>query len=209
MADGETDEALALLGEVSGGGGPIGQLASDYLERLSDDDPMVSGLCEAEALWALGVRKVAVKSADELVRGLPEDRDDKPALLLTWAGRAVSVYEAEIAQGLLDPLTFPPDGMKWRMDAVQAMVHCVQGEIDSCQSTFDKLDRTGPATGVADARATAAYLIAEDNPEAAKALVGSLQSNAAARALLATGDGSAAQDASPGGVIDNYLQSGG
>jgi len=62
---------------------------------------------------------------------------------------------------------------------------------------------------VADARATAAYLIAEDNPEAAKALVGSVQSNAAARALLATGDASAAQSASPGGVIDNYLQAGG
>jgi tetratricopeptide (TPR) repeat protein len=209
MADGETDEALELLEEASGSGGSVGRLASDYMARLSDEDSMVSGLCEAEALWALGVRKVAVKSADELVRGLPEDREDKPALLLTWAGRAVSVQEAEIAQGLLDPLTFPPEGLKWRMDAVQAMVYCVQGDIETCQSSFEKLDRTGPATGVADARATAAYLIAEENPEAAKALVGSLQSNAAARALLATGDGTAAQNASPGGVIDNYLASGG
>jgi len=209
MADGETDDALELLESIEEAGGEIGRLAADYVDRLSDEDPMVSGLCEAEALWALGVRKVAVKSADELVRGLPEDRDDKPALLLTWAGRAVSVHEAEIAQGLLDPLTFPPEGMKWRMDAVQAMVQCVQGEIDTCSASFDKLDLTGPATGVADARATAAFLIAEDNPEAAKALVGSLQSNAAARALLATGDASAAQGASPGGVIDNYLQAGG
>ena len=209
MADGETDSALELLESIEGAGGAVGRLASDYVDRLSDEDPMVSGLCEAEALWALGVRKVAVKSADELVRGLPEDREDKPELLLTWAGRAVSVHEAEIAQGLLDPLTFPPEGMKWRMDAVQAMVQCVQGDIDTCTASFDKLDRTGPATGVADARATAAYLIAEDNPEAAKALVGSVQSNAAARALLATGDASAAQSASPGGVIDNYLQAGG
>jgi len=209
MADGETDSAMELLDEAENAGGQIGRLAGRYIELLDSDDSMVSGLCEAEALWALGVRKVAVQSADELVRGLPEDLDEKPEMLLTWAGRAVSVGEAEIAQGLLDPLTFPPEGMKWRMDAVQAMVHCVNGETALCQETFDTVDKIGPEAGVADARATAAYLIAEDNPEVAKALVGSIQSNAAARALLQTGDATAAKGASPGGVLDNYLDAGG
>jgi tetratricopeptide (TPR) repeat protein len=209
MADGETDAAVNLLGGAKDAGGQVGRLAGEYLERLSSDDTMVSGLCEAEALWALGVRKVAVQSADELVRGLPEDLDEKPELLLTWAGRAVAVGEAEIAQGLLDPLTFPPDGMKWRMDAVQAMIYCVNGEYDACQSSFEKVDKAGPTAGVADARATAAYLIANDSPEVAKALVGSIQTNAAARALLETGDAAAAKEASPGGVLDNYLDAGG
>jgi hypothetical protein len=209
MADGETDAAVDLLGAAKDAGGEVGRLAGEYLDRLSSDDTMVSGLCEAEALWALGVRKVAVQSADELVRGLPEDLDEKPELLLTWAGRAVAVGEAEIAQGLLDPLTFPPDGMKWRMDAVQAMIYCVNGEYDACQSSFEKVDKAGPTAGVADARATAAYLIANDSPEVAKALVGSIQTNAAARALLETGDAAAAKEASPGGVLDNYLDAGG
>lgn len=209
MADGETEDAMELLEGARTAGGTVGRLATAYLDKLSSDDTMVSGLCEAEALWALGVRRVAVQSADELVRGLPEDLDDKPELLLTWAGRAVSVGEAEIAQGLLDPLTFPPEGMKWRMDAVQGMVLCVQDDFDGCRAAFEKADKTGPEAGVADARATAAYLIAEDHPEEAKALVGSIQSNAAARALLQTGDAGAAKGASPGGVIDNYLDAGG
>ncbi len=209
MADGETDDALELLRGAEAAGGDVGRLAARYLELLESDDPMTAGLCEAEALWALGVRKVAVQSADELVRGLPDDLDEKPELLLTWAGRAITVKESEIAAGLLAPLTFPPEGMKWRMDAVQAMILCVDGEVDRCQKVFNKVDKNGPVAGVADARATAAYLIADDHPEVAKALVAGIESNAAARALLETGDAAAAKDASPGGVIDNYLDAGG
>ena len=209
MADGETDEALELLRGAEDAGGDVGRLAARYLELLESDDPMISGLCEAEALWALGVRKVAVQSADELVRGLPDDLDEKPEMLLTWAGRAITVKESEIAGGLLAPLTFPPEGMKWRMDAVQAMILCVDGEVDRCQQVFNKVDKIGPVAGAADARATAAYLIADEYPEVAKSLVAGIESNAAARALLETGDAGAAKDASPGGVIDNYLDAGG
>lgn len=209
LADGESDDAIALFREVKSAGGSLGRLAGDYLERLDDEDMMATGLAEAEALWALGERKVGVETAEALVQGLPEDREEKGELVLLWAGRAVSVGAWETAQGLIDPLTFPPDGQKWRMDAIQAMVYCVQGELDACKAEFDKLDRTGPATGVADARATAAYLIAEDHPDAATDLVGSVKSNAAARALLATGDAGMAQQASPGGVLDKYLASGG
>ena len=209
MADGETDEAKELLRGAKNAGGEVGRLASKYLELLDSDEPMVAGLCEAEALWALGVRKVAVQSADELVRGLPDDLDEKPEMLLSWAGRAISVKESEIASGLLAPLTFPPEGEKWRMDAVEAMILCVDGAVDECQSAFEKVDKIGPVAGVADARATAAYLIADDYPDAAKALLDGVQSNAAARALLETGDAGAAKAASPGGVIDNYLEAGG
>ncbi|HCH64166.1 MAG: hypothetical protein CL927_09905 [Deltaproteobacteria bacterium] len=209
MADGETDEAIGLLREAQKAGGEVRQLASKYLDLLESDEPMVAGLCEAEALWALGVRKVAVQSADELVRGLPDDLESKPELLLSWAGRAVSVRESEIASGLLAGLTFAPDGMKWRKDAVQAMILCVDGDGDGCQSAFDKVDRISPVAGAADARATAAYLIADDQPEVAKALLEGVESNAAARALLETGDAGAAKAASPGGVIDNYLGAGG
>jgi tetratricopeptide (TPR) repeat protein len=209
MADGETDAALELLRGAEAAGGDVGRLASRYLELLESDDPMVSGLCEAEALWALGVRKVAVQSADELVRGLPDDLDEKPEMLLTWAGRAITVRESEIASGLLAPLTFPPEGMKWRMDSVEAMVLCVDGDLDGCQKAFNKIDKIGPVAGVADARATAAYLVADEYPDAAKALVAGIESNAAARALLETGDVGAAKDASPGGVIDNFLDAGG
>ena len=209
MADGETDEAKQLLRGAESAGGEVGRLASKYLDLLDSDEPMVAGLCEAEALWALGVRKVAVQSADELVRGLPDDLEEKPEMLLSWAGRAISVKESEIASGLLAPLTFPPEGMKWRMDAVEAMILCVDGDVDECQSAFQKVDKIGPVAGVADARATAAYLVADDYPDAAKALLDGIQSNAAARALLETGDAGAAKAASPGGVIDNYLDAGG
>ncbi len=209
MADGETEDAIGLLKEAKGAGGAVGELARAYLDRLESGDPMVSGLCEAEALWALGVRKVAVQSADELVRGLPEDLEDKASQQLLWAGRAVSVREADIAQGLLDLLTFPPDGMKWRKDAVQAMVHCLQQDWDACKSDFDRVDTIGPKAGVQDARATAAYLIAGENPDVAKALVGSIRSDAAARALLETGDTEAARAASDGGIMDKFLAAGG
>ena len=66
-----------------------------------------------------------------------------------------------------------------------------------------------PADGLADARATAAILIAKQSPEVAKALVGPYVSNAAARVLLEAGDSAGASAAAPGGVLASYLKAGG
>lgn len=206
LADGEREDARDLLGQAKGGS--VSAAAEAYIELIDDEEPLIALLAEAQALWALGERKVAVKSAEELVRNLPEDRDDRSEQLLMWAGRAVSVREADIAQGLLDAMVFPPDGQQWRKLATQAMVHCVRGESEPCVQPLLKLDGVAPEDGLADARATAAYLIASEDPDAAKQLAGSYVSNAAARALVESGDMEAARESAPDGIYGKYLTGG-
>ncbi len=209
LADGERDEGAALLKEARGAGGAVGAAASGYLDLLEDAEPMVALLSEAQALWSLGERKVAVKSADDLVRNLPEERADKPAQLLLWAGRAASVREVDVAQGILDAMLFPPDGQAWRKIATQGIIHCAAGRADDCVRLLTQLEGSAPEDGLADARATAAFLIAKVDGDAARKLAGPYVSNAAARALYEAGDISAARESAPEGILSTYLGAGG
>ena len=207
LADGEREEAAALLGQVSGG--TAGTVAKEYLDLINDDDPLVAGLSEAQALWALGEQKVAVRSVEALVKALPDSRDDRDEMLLIWASRAAALGETDIARSLLDSVIFPPKGQAWRKAATLAIISCAEGDSETCLSLFDKLDGNAPSDGLADARATAAVLIAGDNPEVARELAGRYTSNAAARALLETGDRAGAASAAPDGPLRTYLGSGG
>jgi hypothetical protein len=111
LADGEPEAATEHLKAVSAEAGPLGAAAKGYLNLLEDEDTSVSGLAEAQALWALGVRDVAVKSAFELVRLLPEEREDRGELLLVRASRAATVKgQTESAREMLELSFFPPDG---------------------------------------------------------------------------------------------------
>ncbi len=209
LADGEREEAQALLAKAKAGGGKVGGTAQTYLELLNSEEPTVSGLSEAQALWALGERKIAVRSVEELVKGLPDDRDDRDEQVLLWAGRAASVDETDVARSILDALIFPPEGQAWRKVATQGIIACAEGDATSCQSSFKALEGNAPEDGLADAVATAAFLIADEDPEAAKALAGRYVSNAAARSLLEAGDSAAARESVPGGVLGEYLKAGG
>lgn len=209
LADGEREEAAGLLSAVEGTEGTVGDTAKAYLALIQDPDPLVAGLSEAQALWALGERKVAVKSAVELVTNLPDTRTDREEQLLVWAGRAASVGETDIARGLLDAAIFPPEGQAWRKIATLGIILCAEGKGAECVAQFDALEGNAPADGLADAKATAAFLIASADAETSKKLAGSYISNAAARALVEAGDTEAAKSSSPGGVYGTYLNSGG
>lgn len=209
LADGERDAAKTALAEIQGAPGDVGAAASAYLALMADENPMVAGLSEAQALWILGEHKVAVQSAEELVLNLPDDRKDRDELLMVWAGRAASVGEANIARALLEATIFPPEGQAWRKVATSAIASCSEGDGPTCLSLFASLEGAAPEDGLADARATAAFLIASKDAEVAKQLAGPYVSNAAARALLEAGDPAAAQEAAPGGILSNWLKAGG
>ncbi len=206
LADGEREDAAALLGQVSGG--DAGRVAGEYMALIDDADPLVAGLSEAQALWALGEQKVAVRSVEELVKALPDSREDRDTLLMVWASRSAALGESDIARSLLESVIFPPKGQAWRKAATMAIIACSEGDADTCLDLFDKLDGNAPIDGLADARATAAVLIADDNPEVARQLAGRYTSNAAARALLEAGDRSGAAGAAPDGPLRSYLQGG-
>jgi tetratricopeptide (TPR) repeat protein len=209
LADGEREEAAALLKQAAPAGGAVADAANGYLDLIEDPEPLVSGLSEAQALWALGEKKVAVRSVEELVRNLPDSRADRDALTLLWAGRAASLGETELASGLLDALIFPPEGQAWRKVATQAIIACADGDGPQCLTLFASLEGNAPADGLADARATAAYLIAKDAPDVATKLAGPYVSNAAARALYEAGDIETARSSAPPGVFADFLKAGG
>lgn len=209
LADGEREEAAELLKAAAPAGGAVADAANGYLDLIEDPEPLVSGLSEAQALWALGERKVAVRSVEELVKNLPDERADRDEMILVWAGRAASLGETELAQSLLDALIFPPEGQAWRKVATQALIACADGESKRCQDLFQSLEGSAPSDGLADARATAAYLVAGSDAEAAARLAGPYISNAAARALYEAGDAEAARSSAPAGVFADFLKAGG
>ena len=208
LADGEREEAAGLLKSAAPAGGAVADAANAYLDLIEDPEPLVSGLSEAQALWALGEHKVAVRSVEELVKNLPDEREDRDEMVLVWAGRAASVGETELAEGLLDG-SFPPEGQAWRKVATHAIIACADGDSERCLQLFSSLEGAAPADGLADARATAAYLVAGSDAEAASRLAGPYVSNAAARALVEAGDIETARSSAPAGVFADFLKAGG
>jgi thioredoxin-like negative regulator of GroEL len=206
LADGEREDAAELLARVSGG--TAGLTAQAYIALIEDADPLVAGLSEAQALWALGEHKIAVRSVEELIKALPDAREDRDEMLLVWSSRAASVGETDTARSLLESVIFPPKGQAWRKVATQAIIACAEGDAETCTSLLDKLEGNAPTDGIADACATAAVLIASDNPEVARELAGRYTSNASARALHEAGDRSGAAESASDGPLRKYLQGG-
>ena len=193
LADGgdRASEKAALEG-VQGEAGVVGDTAKGYLSLLNDPDPKIAGLAEVDALWALGQRPIAVRAVEELVLAYAGSREDGAEQLLLWAGRAATVGEPQIATNLLDAIPVPPAGQAWRVQATRAMVACAEGNGGECYGGFTKISAISPADGYADARATAALLIAEKDAETAKKLLEGQNGDAAARAWALLGDAQSA-----------------
>ncbi len=210
LADGERDAASTLLQAAKASpDGAVAAAAADYLDLMGDGDPIVQGLSEAQALWALGERRVAVRSVEELVKSLSEEHEDKPELLLIWAGRAAAAGEAQVASNLVENIDFPPAGQQWRVIATRAIVACSEGDSERCSSLLDSIANGAPPAGLTDARATAAIMLAKHDPAAAAELAGDAPSPAVARALQAAGQGEDAADLAGSGPYARFLSAGG
>ena len=197
LVDLESDEGAAVFRELAAGGGPVGETAAIYLGMLESDNQHVAGLAEATALWALGEREQAVKSAEELVKALPADHADKSDILMLWASRAATSGKPAVANSLLDDLDSPPEGQAWRVEATRAIAAVASGEMDDARKKFEALRAGGaPPAGLDDALATACMVAAD--PDAARQLVQGVESAAAARCLAKAGDAGAAGQAPPG-----------
>ena len=209
LVDLEREEGTAILKELAGEGGAVGQTASTYTEMLSGDSALAD-LAEVTALWALGVRESACEAAEDLVKQLPADFEGKDEMLLLWASRAVTSGKPGVARSLLDDVTFPPSGQEWRLRATQAMIALADGDTETGLALFNSLKEAAaagdvPADGVRDALATACFLT--DDATTRDALVGDLrESAAAARCLLDAGDAARARDAAPAGKLKMYLE---
>lgn len=208
LVDLEREEGTAILRELSSEPGAVGRTASQYVEMLSGEASLAD-LAEVTALWSLGVRESACEASEDLVKQLPPDYAQKDTMLLLWAGRAVTSGLPGVAASLLDELNFPPEGQEWRLQATKAMIALARGDNEAGMERFQALKAmasTGelPNDGVADALATAC-MVAQD-PTIKKQLVEGLESAAAARCLLAAGDGAAARDVAPPGIFKTYLE---
>lgn len=188
LADGDRDAARAQLEVARGAGGPVGALAERYLALVGDPNVFVAGLSETHALWALGERRIAVRSVGDLVKAYAETHEDGPEQLLVWAGRAASVGEVAVAHDLLDAITVPPAGQGWRVTATRAIAWCAEGRGAECRAGLDGLTAIAPADGLADARATAAIALGTRDLDTARGLLEGLSGDAAARAWIELGD---------------------
>jgi hypothetical protein len=200
LAEGNPTEARSQLQAAAKGGGPVGEAAGQYLRLMSESNPLVAGMAEAQALWALGQRPVAVRSVTDLVKAYAETHGDTDGtdMLLLWAGRAAAIGEAEVATGLLDSIVIPPAGQTWRLNATRAMAACAAGDGATCVAGFNALDTLVqspdgagagiPVDGLSDARVTAAFAIADKDPDTARALVAGLRGDGAARLLAKLND---------------------
>lgn len=205
LADGDREAAKALLEEIKGTPGDIGATATAYLQLMDDPNALVGGLSEAQALWALGQRKIAVRSVEDLVRAYADTRDDGSEQLLLWAGRAASVGETEISANLLDAISVSPAGQAWRVQATKAINACAAGDGATCTKIFDTIKPIAPADGYLDARATAAMLIAPKDGATAKALLDGYSGDAVARALAESGDSAGAMNVAADPVFKKQL----
>ena len=216
LADGDraaAERTLRTLGQLDLGAAVapgVAATAKAYLVLLEDPDPLVAGLSEIQALWALGRRDVAVRAGEELLKALP-DVEGRDARLLLWAGRAASIREVEVARSLLDAMIVTPPEQQWRKLATQALVVCAEGKATECLAEFDVLSALPrvPIDGLADVRATAAMLVAKDDPATATALAGPYLTDASARALHAAGAQQAAWEASRSDLFAEFLRPGG
>jgi hypothetical protein len=207
LADGERDAAAKLLDQARSGTDPaVTATVEGYLSLLKDADPLVQGLSEADALWALGKRSMAARAVEEILKSLSDENPRKSELLLTWSGRAAAVGEAQVASNLVEAIAFPPPGQLWRVIATRGIVACAEADPGKCKSILDGLEGQAPPAGLSDARATAALLLAPTDPARALEIVASDTSAATSRARLAAGDKEGAIRSAPqDGMFAKFL----
>ena len=205
MAGAEVDAAITLLESASAGGGAAASTAKHYLDLLNHDDFGRAAVAELYALWAMGSREAAAKSAPDVVSGLDDAAEDKGAELLFWAGRAASVGEAEAAAHLLSALSGKPPGQAWRVNATQTLVDCADGDAESCTSGLETISSVAPFTAALHTRATAALALGRSDAAAGLALLSGHPGEATARAALELGDVALARELAPDGLFGDHL----
>lgn len=190
LVDGDRDGARARLAEARGAPGEVGAAAAAYLALLDDADPRVHALADAHALWALGLRPLAVRAAEAPLAAWVATHAGDAAPLLVWAGRAAVAGEPALARRLAGAVTDP--GLAWRVEVVRAHAECAEGHPDACLAGLAALEGRAPPEGLADARVTAANLLAPHEPARALALVDGQVGDAVARLRRSLGDEGAA-----------------
>ncbi len=202
LVDAEADDALELLKEVRGEPGAVGQTAEAYLALLESGSVYKSGLAEAGALWSVGLRDVAVPTAEEMLKQLDDAEPMKAEQMLVWAGRAVTSGNPGAAATLLAEIAVigAPENQNWRVQATRAMVFVADGQTAEAVAILDSLQEAAadgfvPYEGLMDARATAAAL--STTPADARLLAGDVESVEAARGLFRAGATRVARDAAP------------
>lgn len=186
LVDGDRAAARAHFVAVERDPGGVGGAARAYLALLDHPDPHAPALADAQALWAVGLRPLAVRAADAPVRALAGGGPER----LLWAGRAAVVGETARARSLVEGLDDP--ALAWSVDAVRAHADCADGRVAECRAGLDALVGRAPADALEDARVTAASLVAERDPEAARGIVEGVRGDAAARLRRSLGEPGAA-----------------
>ncbi len=205
MAGADVDGALALLEQAAAGSGGAADTAKHYLELLNHDDFGRAAVAELYALWAMGSREAAARSAPGVVADLDDAAEDKGAELLFWAGRAASVGEAEAAAHLLAAIDGKPPGQAWRVNATQTLVECADGNVQACASGLETVDLVATDSAALHTRATAAVALGRSDAEGGKALLTDHPGESTARAALELGDLELARKLAPAGLFSDHL----
>ena len=204
LIDGETEEAIKLLKNVSGN--PSKKLATQYLTLLESDNSWLPPYAEAQASWALKDYELAVRSVGSMLGKLEGVIPNYEQEVLLWASRAAAVGQPEISHSLLAlNLAGLPDVQKWRVTATRAMASYVEGDIVKGETLLGSLT-DAPARGIQHVKLTTAMIIREKDPETAQALLKDLDGTSAAQVYHRLGKNKKATSVVESGMFQKYLE---
>ena len=183
IIDGEYQAAKDNLNKVSQvGDTSLRDLALSYLNDLDNEDRQL--IAEAQARWALGDRKIAVKVVKKpLLSYISSQENGSHDEGILWASRALSVGNSTAAEELINSVRRTSKDQKWRVNATQVLLTCAKAGksgvgLDLCVEELSQLQ--GPEDGLIDTHVMAAYLIQEKSPKVAKEILEEIQNNSAA-----------------------------
>jgi hypothetical protein len=206
LTESEWGDAADVFSEVAQGQGEYAVVANRYLSLLGNDGEL-GELAEVTAAWAVGNQSWALENIVDVTGRLPRGWNDDDQEMLVWAGRAVGVGNADVAEALLRSVRSLPTEQNWRKTATMALVHCARGDASRCASMLDGLEGEAPAYGLMHARATGATILGRSDAVAAVALLGDSMSNASGNAAYIAGDMTSALRLTPQGLFNDYLRS--
>jgi hypothetical protein len=206
LTESEWGDAGDVFRELAEGQGDYAVVANGYLSLLGDDGEL-GELAEITASWAMGNQDWVMETIVDVTSRLPNGWSEDDQEILLWAGRAVGVGNADVAEALLGSVQRIPTEQAWRKTATMALVHCARGDAERCTSMLDGLDGAAPGYGLMHARATGSTLLGTSDREAAVAILGDSISNASGNAAYMAGDMTTALRLTPQGLFSDYLRS--
>jgi tetratricopeptide (TPR) repeat protein len=197
IIDGEYQDAQDNLNKVMQlGESAMQKLASDYLDDLSVDDRQM--IAEAQARWALGDRKIAVKVVKKpllnYISAMSEGASHDEAIL--WSSRALAVGNISTSEDLINAVRRTSKDQGWRVNAVKTLITCAKAGksgvgLNACVEELSQL--SGPEDGLIDAHVTAAQFVHEKSPKVAKEILSGIENDASAYVYYQMGDQSEAE----------------